>query len=102
MGRGGRALCGDAVSRTAIDMNQFRFESIKEVTDENLLPGAVKFGGVPAFLALCAGEVFAHNHQGTHSGQLSKSAYDAAGAADKLKRQPVKAKADEVIAWLTR
>ena len=53
MGRGGE-LCGDAVSRTAIDMNQFRFESIKEVTDENLLPGAVKFGGVPAFLALCA------------------------------------------------
>src|SRR5262245_44874550 len=98
-----RALCGDAVSRAAIDMNQFRFENIKDVTDENLLPGAVKFGGVPAFLALCApGEVFAHNHQGTHSGQLSKSAYDAAGAGDKLKRQPEKAKPEEVIAWLTR
>jgi len=98
-----RALCGDAVARTAIDLNQFRFENIKEVTDENLLPGAVKFGGVPAFLALCApGEVFAHNHQGTHSGQLSKAAYDAAGAGDKLKRQPEKAKPDEVIAWLTR
>jgi dienelactone hydrolase len=98
-----RALCPGAVTRTAIDMNQFRFENIKEVTDENLLPGAVKFGGVPAFLALCApGEVFAHNHQGTHSGQLSKAAYDAAGAGDKLKRQPEKAKPEEVIAWLTR
>jgi Abhydrolase family len=98
-----RALSGDAIARTAIDMNQFRFENIKEVTDENLLPGAVKYGGVPAFLALCApGEVFAHNHAGTHSGQMSKAAYDAAGAVDKLKRQPEKAKAEEIIAWITR
>ena len=97
-----RALCGDAVARTAIDMNQFRFENVKDVTDENLLPGAVKYGGVSAFLALCApGEVFAHNHQGTHSGQLGKSAYDAAGAGDKLKRQPEKAKPAEVVEWLT-
>ncbi len=98
-----RALCGDAVSRTAIDMNQFRFENVKDVTDENLLPGAVKYGGVPAFLALSApGEVFAHNHQGTHSGHLSKAAYDAAKASNALKRQPEKAKPEEVIAWLIR
>jgi hypothetical protein len=98
-----RALCGDAVSRTAIDMNQFRFENVKDLGDENLLPGAVKYGGVPAFLALCApGEVFTHNHQGTHSGQLSKMAYDAAKASDALKRQPVKASPETVIAWLTR
>src|SRR5262245_2545551 len=98
-----RANSGDVIARTVIDMNQFRFENIKDVTDENLLHGAVKYGGVPAFLALCApGEVFAHNHAGTHSGQLSKSAYDAAGAGDKLKRQPERAKAEEVITWLTR
>jgi dienelactone hydrolase len=98
-----RALCGDAVSRTAIDMNQFRFENVKDVTDENLLPGALKYGGLPAFLALCApGEVFAHNHAGTSSGPLNKAAYDAARAADHLKRQPEKAKPDDVIAWLTR
>ncbi len=55
-------LCGDAVSRTAVDMNQFRSTASPDVTDENLLPGAVKYGGLPAFLALCApGEVFAHN-----------------------------------------
>jgi hypothetical protein len=98
-----RALCGDAVSRTAVDLNQFRFDKITDVTDENLLPGAVKYGGLPAFLALCApGEVFAHNHAGTSSGQLGKAAYDAAGANDALKRQPEKARPEEVIAWLTR
>jgi dienelactone hydrolase len=98
-----RALCGDAVSRAAIDMNQFRFDRVTDVTDENLLPGALKYGGLPAFLALCApGEVFVHNHAGTSSGQLSKAAYDAARAKDALKRQPAKATPDEVIAWLTR
>lgn len=98
-----RALCGNAVARTAVDLNQFRFENIKDVADENLLPGAVKFGGVAAFLALSApGEVFAHNHSGTHSGELSKAAYDAAGAKDALKRQPEKAKPNEVVEWLTR
>jgi hypothetical protein len=98
-----RAVSGEAVSRTAIDMNQFRFDRVTDVTDENLLPGALKYGGLPAFLALCApGEVFAHNHAGTSSGQLSKAAYEAVGAKDALKRQPEKAKPDEVIAWLTR
>jgi dienelactone hydrolase len=98
-----RALCGDAVSRTAIDLNQFRFDKITHVTDENLLPGALKYGGLPAFLALCApGELFVHNHAGTSSGQLSKAAYDAAKASDHLKRQPEKAKPEDVIAWLIR
>jgi dienelactone hydrolase len=98
-----RALCGNVVSRTAIDMNQFHFDRVTDVTDENLLPGALKYGGLPAFLALCApGEIFVHNHAGTSSGHLSKAAYEAAGAKDALKRQPERARPDEVIAWLTR
>jgi dienelactone hydrolase len=98
-----RALCGDEVARTAVDLNQFRFDSIKSVADEELLPGAVKYGGVSAFLALCAPhEVLAHNHAGTSSGHLSKAAYDAAGAKDKLKRSPEKLKDAEVIEWLMR
>ena len=35
-----RALCGDAVARTAIDLNQLRFDKITDVTDDSLLPGA--------------------------------------------------------------
>ena len=48
------------------------------------------------------GEVFAYNHQGTHSGQLSKAAYDAAKAGAALKRQPEKAKPTDVVSWLSR
>jgi hypothetical protein len=98
-----RALCGDTVSRTAIDLNQFRFENVNNVMVENLLPGAVKYGGLPAFLALCAPhEVFAFNHMGTGTGKLSQAAYEASGSKDALKRQPEKAKPEDVIAWLTR
>jgi len=98
-----RALSGDSVRKTAVDLNQFRFESIKAHDDENLLPGAVKYGGVPAFLALCAPhEVLAHNHAGTSSGKLTKAAYEAAGAGNKLTRSPMKMKDSEVIEWLLK
>lgn len=98
-----RALAGDVVSRTAADMNQFNFDKITSTVDEEMLPGAVKYGGSAMFVALCApGEVFAHNHAGTSSGHLSKAAYDAAEAKDKLKRTPAKAKASEVVDWLLR
>ena len=84
-------------------MNQFRFESIKETDDPMLLSGAVKYGGLPAFLALCApGEVLVHNHQGTGIGKLSKAAYDAAGAANKLTRLDAKLDDNKVVEWLVK
>lgn len=98
-----KALAGDAVTRTAADLNQFRFEGVKTTDDPMMLPGAVKYGGLPAFLALCApGEVLAHNHKGTSSGQLSKAAYDAAGAGDKLTRVDDKLPPEKVAQWLAR
>jgi dienelactone hydrolase len=98
-----KALAGDAVVKTAADMNQFRFESIKDTADPMMLPGAVKYGGMPAFLALCApGEVLVHNHKGTATGKLPKAAYDAAGASDKLTRVPEKLDDASVIAWLMK
>jgi hypothetical protein len=98
-----RALAGDVVDRAAVDMNQFRFENVQTTSDEMMLPGAVKFGGLPAFLALCApNEVLAHNHAGTASGHLSKAAYLASGASEKLTRSPAKMKDAEVIDWLLK
>jgi hypothetical protein len=98
-----KALAGDAVAKTAADLNQFRFENVKDVADPMMLPGAVKYGGLPAFLALCApGEVLAHNHKGTASGRLSKAAYDAAGAADKLTRVDEKLDDLQVVEWLMK
>jgi hypothetical protein len=97
------AVCGDAVIRTAADMDQFRFQRIEKTDDPMLLPGAVKYGSMGAFTALCAPhEVYLHNHGGTSSGHLNKAAYQAANATDKLTRINKQATPEAVIEWLLR
>jgi pimeloyl-ACP methyl ester carboxylesterase len=98
-----KALAGDAVTKTAADFNQFRFEDIKDVADPMILPGAVKYGGLGAFLALCApGEVLVHNHKGTDTGKASRAAYEAAGAGTKMTRNPEKLDDAKVVEWLVK
>jgi hypothetical protein len=98
-----KALAGEAVAKLAADINQFRFEDIKDTSDVNMLSGAVKYGGLGAFLALCTpGEAFVHNHQGTGIGKLAEAAYDAAGAKDKLTRSGEKVDEAKVLAWLVK
>jgi pimeloyl-ACP methyl ester carboxylesterase len=98
-----RALAGDAVAKTAADLNQFRFETLKDTADPMMFPGAVKYGGLPTFLALCApGQVFVHNHRGTASGRLARGAYEAAGAADNLTRATEKVDDAKVVEWLVK
>jgi hypothetical protein len=98
-----KALAGDAVSKMAADMHQFRFETIKDTADPMMLSGAVKYGGLGAFLALCApGEVLVHNHKGTASGKLSKGAYDAAKAENNLTRSEEKMDEMKVVEWLVK
>ena len=98
-----RALCGDAVQRTAADMDQFRFEKVRTTSDEMMLPGALKYGGLPALAALAApGQLYIHNHQGTGSGPWLKAAYTAAKAEDHLQRESQRQPTDKVIDWLLR
>jgi hypothetical protein len=47
-----RALAGDSVARTAVDVGGFDFDQVRETTDEALLPGAVKYGGVLGLASL--------------------------------------------------
>lgn len=97
-----RAVAGDAISRTVIDANQFRFEQITDVRDENLLPGAVKFGGLSAFIGLAApGEVWAHNVASSTNDRPAKEMYGATGASS-LKWSDRKATVDEVVEYLVR
>lgn len=98
-----KALAGDAVKKTAADLNGFSFEKIEDANDPMMLPGALKYGGMGAFLGLCApGEVLVHNHKGTGTGNISRAAYEAAGAADKLTRSADKLDDAKVIEWLLK
>lgn len=98
-----RGLCGEAVARTAADASRFRFDAIERIDDENLLPGALKYGGLGGLVALIApAELLMHQHGGTSSGKWVKAAYTAAGAEDKLLRSSDRLDDGKVIAWLLR
>jgi dienelactone hydrolase len=99
-----RALCGDAVARTAADLNQFRFGQVTKTGDEMMLPGAVKYGGLPAFAVLCApGELYLHNAPEVRPNELDAlpGAYRTAAKGTYTRRSD-KAEAEKVIAWLLR
>jgi dienelactone hydrolase len=96
-----KALAGDAVSKLAADLNQFRFEQVTDTADPHMLPGALKYGGLATALALCTpGAVLAHNHRGTGTDEFPKRTYDAAQAGEKLLREAEKRDDANVVAWL--
>jgi dienelactone hydrolase len=98
-----RGLCGDAVARTAADGDAFRFEKVRTTQDDMMLPGALKYGGLPAFAALAApGELYLHNHHGTGAGHWIRAAYEAAKAKDHFQRSPEQVEPEKVAEWLVR
>ena len=60
-----------------MDTVGFRFESITAIRDVNLLPGAVKYGDVPAILALCSPIKMAVAGETENSVELMKATYTA-------------------------
>ncbi|HEX5273188.1 MAG TPA: hypothetical protein VFW33_21980, partial [Gemmataceae bacterium] len=98
-----RGLCGDAVARTAADVDGFRFESVATDYNEMMLPGAAKYGGLPALTALAApSELYIHNNRGTGMGQWLKAAYTAGGATDHLHTSGDRIEPEKVAEWLVR
>jgi dienelactone hydrolase len=98
-----RALCGDKVGRTAADLDQFRFERILSNSDEMMLPGALRYGGLPALSALCApGELFLHNTSGSGTDRWLQAAYAAANASGRLRRETDRQAPETVVGWLVR
>ena len=98
-----RGLCGGAVARTVVDANQFDFDQVKTTSEETMLPGALKYGGLPSFAALCAPrELYLHNVRASPRNEWIKDAYKTAGAADKLQMFHEKMPDEKVVEWLLR
>jgi dienelactone hydrolase len=97
-----RGLCGNTVARTAADLDQFRFENILSMNDDMMLPGALKYGGMPALSALAApNEIYFHNTSGVSDSWL-RAAYKASGHAGNLHWREGKADDQQVVNWLLR
>ena len=91
---------GDFVARTAADFNQFRFDSVQKMDDEMMLPGALKYGGLPVLSALCAPhELYLHNTRGVSDTWL-RAAYKATGQPGNLHWREGKSGDLQVIQWL--
>ncbi len=88
-----RALCGDAVERTACEWT-WDFDQLTDVDDENFLPGALQYGGLAGFLGLSA------PHAVTIAGDVparAQGVYRAAGAEDALRSA---ATLDALTEWI--
>ncbi len=94
-----RAIAGDVVNNAAVESNGFRFADLKSFRDPNFIPGAVKYGDVPALLALSAPQPLFVGGEAT-SPQLAKSAYAAAGKAKNLTVSSRQDFADAAVDWL--
>jgi hypothetical protein len=73
------------------------------MTDEMMLPGALRYGGVAGLAGVAApAELLVHNTQGSGVGRWLKATYRAAGADAKLRLEGDKMEAAKVVEWLLR
>jgi dienelactone hydrolase len=94
---GARAMAGEAVARAALDTRGFRFMSVDRIDHPDLLPGSVKYGDVPALLALSAPQpVWVRDDKGDLA--LARQAYEAAGAGARL--HVASGVAEDEVGWL--
>ncbi|MHC4166916.1 MAG: acetylxylan esterase family protein [Planctomycetota bacterium] len=79
-----RAAAGAAADSAAIDTGGFRFASLDSYRDVNFLPGAVKYGDMPALLALSAPQRLWICGEMAESSGVVRAAYTAAGKPRRL------------------
>lgn len=74
------AQLGDAVVKRIVDTDDFRFASIRSYRDVNFVPGSVKYGDLPAILALSAPHPLWIAGEGGTLPELVAATYQAAGS----------------------
>jgi dienelactone hydrolase len=93
-----RGLCTDQLRKTAIDLNRFRFENVTAMDDPMLLPGALRYGGLPSFARLAAAyPLLGYNADGTGCEDLSRIANNG---LVRVERGGLSA--DAVVDWLLK
>lgn len=79
-----RAMAGAGVDGAAIDTEGFRFTNLSSYRDVNFLPGAVKYGDLPALLALSAPHRLFVCGETEESLRIAIAAYAASGQRQNL------------------
>lgn len=79
-----KAQAGDAVDSVAVDTEGFRFSQLTRYRDPMFLPGSVKYGDLPALLALCAPEPLWLAGENGEIPDVTAAAYGAAGYRNRV------------------
>lgn len=95
------ALCGDAVESVAVQTNGFRFTQLNDYRAANFLPGIVKYGDLPALLALNAPKRLLVIGDEAAEAQVAEQAYQSA-SADITWHSSDKNHLRELIKWLKK
>ncbi|HEX7376073.1 MAG TPA: acetylxylan esterase [Pirellulales bacterium] len=97
------AVAGDAVDRVAIDTAGFRFQRLTAFDDAAFLPGIVKYGDLPALLALAAPHRLWIAGEKGQLPEIVRQAYTAAGqpAGANAHQGDEAAAAQAAVDWLT-
>ena len=93
------AVSGNAVDGLAIDSAAFRFTQINDYRDANFITGIVKYGDVPALLALNAPKKMLVMGDDREKAAVANAAYGASGGAIQWQpsaEQPTRA----IVEWL--
>lgn len=98
-----RAALGEGFGRCAVEVADPWWRTVRDTQDPRLLPGALRYGGVPAFAALCSpSELLVIAEDSQEWKRWTVSAYEASGALQNWSQRPGPISPDELLAWLTR
>lgn len=95
-----RAIAGSAIDYAALDTAGFRFADLTSYRAPHFLPGAVKYGDLPALLALSAPHPLWLAGEGGKIPDLVRRTYAAAGHADNVNSSARQNPADTAVDWL--
>lgn len=95
-----RAIAGKQIDRAAIDTEGFRFANSKSYRDPNFLPGALKYGDLPAVLALSAPHALWIGGEGGEVAKPIKSTYAASDSPQAVASSGLQNTVDAGVTWL--
>ena len=98
-------LAAADVNRAVLDLQGFRFAGVDRIDAPDFLPGAAKYGDVPALLALSSPRevwILEQADEARASLGLVTGAYSANGAGAELTIAAAGASIDDGIAWAVR
>ena len=96
-----RALSGDMIDHCALVTDGFRFNEIRSYRDPSFLPGAVKYGDLPALLALNAPHALRVSDESAEACAVAVSAYEASDESDAIQFSK-DSSLKEAAEWLTQ